>query len=154
VATEIEQKQGDSSMKCSQCGETITGDDKFCGNCGAPVPKAPEPVQDLVEEVEPMAEEKNEFPEPVEFETEDVSDEDASFEDVADPFAPPDFGGESDDVPPPPPPPPAVEKKKPSTGLIIGIVVAVLLLCCCCAVIGVWLGWEPIQDLLYELGLV
>jgi hypothetical protein len=141
-------------MKCSQCGETITGNDKFCGNCGAPVPpQAPEPVQDLVEEVEPMAEQPNEFPEPVEFESEDVSvDEDPTFEDVAEPFAPPDFGGEPGDVTPPPPPP--VEKKKPSTGLIIGIVVAVLLLCCCCSVIGIWLLSQssgPISDIFDEI---
>ena len=122
-------------MKCPQCGATITGNDKFCGNCGAPVPEALEPVQDLVEEVEPMTEEPNEFPEPVEFDTED-----ASGEAPADTFAPPDFG----DVPPPPPAPPIVEKKKPSTGLIIGIVVGVLLLCCCCAVLSGVIFWEPL----------
>jgi hypothetical protein len=136
-------------MKCPQCGETITGSDKFCGNCGAPVPEAPEPVQDLVEEVEPMTEEPSEFPEPIELDTEDTSGGEAP----ADPFAPTDFGDAPDDVPPPPPPP-TVEKKKPSTGLIIGIVVAVLLLCCCCAVIGVWVlgrSGGPLSDLFDEI---
>ena len=162
-------------MNCPECGTQVDADEKFCGNCGAPLanqeqtpPPAAEPETPLGGEtiVSPPialeAPEPEETPEPAAAPEPEAAPEpvppaeEADFElPVVDaPQRPP----EPAVAPPPPPaaaPPPAEGEGKSKTGLIIGIVAAVLILLCCCCVAGViiFLLSDAGADLLYELGL-
>ena len=142
-------------MKCSECGAELTGEDKFCNECGAAIPGAAIPAEsdqedlnltiddiaekaaeDLVVESESLLDET----EAVLGETEETLQDVASdaIEDAAPLMDTEVFNASEQVAPPPPPPPPVVKAKgKPSTGLIIGIVVLVLLLLCCCCAIGI-----------------
>ena len=139
-------------MKCPECGAEAADDEKFCGNCGAPLDapafeEAQPPVEGETIMSDPLPNEEPFAPPPAEEE---------AFAPPPPPAEEPAFGPPAEEVDYAPPPVTASEEKgKSKTGLIIGIVVAVvILLCCCCAVgIGIFLFSDAGQDLLYDLGL-
>lgn len=72
-------------MKCPECGTTISGDDKFCGNCGAAAPQEADiptsetpdrPAEDsLLTDSEPVEGGLDELADHVAFEAENLSDD-------------------------------------------------------------------------------
>ena len=152
-------------MKCPECGTELSGEDKFCSNCGASISTgdvvssddtAPSsetiPIEDAtpgdiapIDDVEAAV---SELPEPELPEPEPILDEDAQLEEfeplqpaqetVVESLPAEEPVPDLEPVVPPPPPPPVVKaKSKSNTGLIIAIVVLVLLLLCCCCAIGI-----------------
>lgn len=139
-------------VKCPECGSEVSPEERFCGNCGAPMPQGPEvsPID------EPMdTEEEEALLEPIGGET--IMSEPVTpsppFEPVPPPSGMPAYTPPPLSSTPPLPPPPAA-KNKNTTWIIIVIVVVVLLLCCCCiAAVAFFLSSEQGIDLLEEMGL-
>jgi hypothetical protein len=139
-------------MKCSECGADITGEEKFCSNCGAAVPNGgeaaapetpeaaqpdPEPILNdaPMEEIEAAEQDEEPDAEPLLVEAEaPAASLPQGFEPAADA-------------------PPVVKASgKRNTGLIIAIVVLViLLLCCCCAIGVIAANFEEISLILEEM---
>jgi len=135
-------------MKCPECGVQVSGDEKFCGNCGAPLkpdePTPPEEQPEMPTGDETVMSAPLPSPSPVE------------------PVEPPRSLGhppapESSFTPPPPPPPPppvARRKNNRKVWIIVAIVLAVLVICCCCIGVTVaLLGSEAGEDLMRELDI-
>jgi hypothetical protein len=123
-------------MKCPECGTEASPDEKFCGNCGAPLPET-EPLAEEPLAAEPLAAEPP-LPPGEEKVTEAVPLPSEPEETELEPtFSPPITEPETTFTPPPPPPPEITSAGKTNKTLIIVIVVIVLLLLCCCCVVVV-----------------
>jgi hypothetical protein len=159
-----------NSMKCPECGATVGDEEKFCGECGAPIEPAPEAS---AQEPEIESSEETVYAAPaVVVESTPVPGEIPASEPVI-PAEPPPPVQEPDFAPPPPftpppqsagstsPPPPVIPaapaaKGKNNTVLIIVIVAVVLLLLCCCCVGGIviFLNTQAGQDFMNEISMV
>ncbi|MBN1641838.1 MAG: zinc ribbon domain-containing protein [Anaerolineae bacterium] len=127
-------------MKCPECGSEVAPDEKFCGNCGAPLPDG-EPAPEAPDEAPPagetiVAEAPFTTEEPIVAETPFATEEPVEPEDL-----PPLSAPHVEALPEPPPPAPPVPAAPVTTGnrktvwIILAVVAAVLLCCCCCAAI-------------------
>jgi hypothetical protein len=152
-------------MNCPECGAPVGADEKFCGNCGSPLPSSPSdpgpPDTDQIPEEQSSTDqdqsqeaiEQEAGPEqesqldwsPADAETiysnpAQLSEEPASpaaSEPSAETWSASDSAGSFEQSTAPSSQPPAVQKSSTDRTLVIVIVVLViLLLCCCFAAIG------------------
>lgn len=137
-------------MKCPECGVEVGADERFCGNCGAPLgaPTFPSPEEAAASSTDEtvIAEVPLPLPdEPVEPAAAEEPSEPTVAEEPALMLAAP-----GPDLPPSPP----GGGQKNKTGLIVAIVVVVLILLCCCCAVVVALGIVSSDpELLDELGI-
>lgn len=136
-------------MKCPECGSEVGPEERFCGNCGAPIESeiaAPEGAEPTLSDETMVAEATGLLEEEVEVPAQEPPSED---HDIVPAPLPPD---EEEIVPPlveksPPPaatsePPPPLPTPTPrgqdskKLWIIVAIVVVVLIFCCCALVIG------------------
>jgi hypothetical protein len=141
-------------MKCPECGAEVGAGERFCGNCGTPLPAStPDqaPPNDDVEWTPGQDEGTAEEPTPAgPMPLPPHADAPIVETFVPDPAGSP----EESTAPPPPPPPPVVTKSSSNRTLIIAIVVlVVLLLCCCIALVvgGLYLSTTEESDLISML---
>jgi hypothetical protein len=127
-------------MKCPECGSEVAPDEKFCGNCGAPIEgldtssevASEEPAGETVAASVPIT---PPLPEP---------------EDMPALEAP-----EVEAVPPPLPAASADSGSRKTVWIIVAIAAAVIVLCCCCGALGLAiLNSEEFQDAVNDLAMI
>jgi uncharacterized membrane protein YvbJ len=130
-------------MKCPECGTEVAPDEKFCGNCGAPLegsaPEAPSTDETAVTESTPG--------------DETVVDQAPAIA-SAEPEDLPDLPAPEIEMPPPPPAQTAEKASNKTVWIIVAIVV--VLLCCCCtiALVAILANTDGFVDALEDIAMV
>lgn len=137
-------------MKCPECGSEVGPEERFCGNCGAPIESevaAPEGAEPTLSDETMVAEATGVLEEEVEVPAQGPPSEDHDIvpapppppdeEEVVPPLAEesPPSAATSEPPPPLPTPTPRGQDSK-KLWIIVAIVVVVLIFCCCALVIG------------------